>query len=106
MNGRSERMAYEGEGEVLNHCPAQMFDFTDTYVVIVSGAKLNPYGRMLLNTGGKSGNFFQVSDVYGYPRFMNTGQFQRYLKENKKFIVHCLSVKIMDPSNALRAAHP
>jgi hypothetical protein len=91
-------MAYEGE--VLNYCPDQMFDFSDTYVVIVSGAKLNPYGHMLLNTGGKSGSFFQVSDVYGFPRFMNADQFQRYLKENNKSIVTVFPVKITDPEKA------
>jgi len=91
-------MAYEGE--VLTICPAVMFDFSDTYIVIVSGAKLNPYGHMLLNTGGKSGNFFQVSDLYGFPRFMNGEQFQRYLDENNKFIVTVFSVDIPDPQKA------
>lgn len=91
-------MAYEGE--ILTYCTAQMFDFSDTYVVIVSGARLNPYGHMLLNTGGKSGKFFQVSDVYGFPRFMNADQFKRYLKENNKFIVTVFPVNIPQPEKA------
>ena len=91
-------MAYEGE--VLNYCPSDQFDFGDTYVVIVSGAKLNPYGHMLLNTGGKSGYFFQVSDIIGYPRFMNSDQFDRYLKENGKTIVTVFQVNLPDPDKA------
>lgn len=89
-------MAYEGE--VLNYCPSDQFDFGDTYVV--SGAKLNPYGHMLLNTGGKSGYFFQVSDVIGYPRFMNSDQFYRYLKGNGKTIVTVFQVNIPDPDKS------
>jgi hypothetical protein len=75
-------MAYEGE--LMTSCPVTMFDFSRAYAVIVSGAKFNPYGHMLLNTGGKWGKYFQVSDLYGYPRMMNEQKFQRYLRENKK----------------------
>jgi hypothetical protein len=64
-------MAYEGE--LLNFCPATMFDFSSAYAVIVSGMKINPWGHMLLNTGGKGGQYFQVSDVYGDPRTMMAG---------------------------------
>src|SRR5437879_9529957 len=91
-------MAYEGEE--LRQCPEQMFKFGTTYAVIVSGAKLNPYGHMLLNTGGPVGTYFQVSDIYGVPRFMNEGQFQRYLKENDKTIVTELPVDIPQPEKA------
>ena len=82
------------EGETLTYCPADMFDFGNAYAVIVSGARLNPYGHMLLNTGGKGGNYFQVSDVYGVPRMMNEEQFQRYLTENGKTIITVMPVPI------------
>jgi len=77
-----------------------MFSFGSTYAVVVSGAKFNPYGHMLLNTGGPGGTYFQVSEVFGQPRFMNEPQFQRYLKENDKFIVTVIPVKIPRPEKA------
>jgi hypothetical protein len=91
-------MAYEGE--ILSSCPAQMFKWGAVYAVIVSGAKLNPYGHMLLNTGGPGGIYFQVSDVLGQPRFMNETQFQRYLNENNKFIVTVMRIQITAPEKA------
>jgi|HubBroStandDraft_4_1064222.scaffolds.fasta_scaffold263429_2 hypothetical protein len=91
-------MAYEGE--LMTACPAEMFKFGATYAVIVTGARLNPYGHMLLNTGGPGGTYFQVSDVYGYPRFMNEDQFQRYLVENNKSIVTVMRIAIPYPEKA------
>lgn len=91
-------MAYEGEA--LSFCPAGMFDFGHAYAVIVSGARFNPYGHMLLNTGGKGGNYFQVSDVVGVPRMMNEAQFQRYLSENNKTIITVVSVSIPYPEKS------
>jgi len=91
-------MAYEGEA--MTACPAQMFTFGTTYAVVVTGAKANPYGHMLLNTGGPGGVYFQVSEVYGVPRFMNEPQFQRYLKENDKTIVTVIRLQIPKPKDA------
>jgi hypothetical protein len=91
-------MAYEGE--LMTACPAQMFEFGATYAVIVSGARFNPYGHMLLNTGGPGGVYFQVSEFYGDPRFMTEVQFQRYLRENNKFIVTVMRIHIPDPGKA------
>ena len=54
----------------------------------------------LLNTGGPGGSYFQVSDVYGDPRFMNEAQFQRYLRENSKTIVTVMRVEIPYPARA------
>ena len=91
-------MAYEGE--LLTYCPATMFDFSRTYAVLVSGARLNPYGHMLLNTGGSGGRYFHVSDVYGNPRTMDELQFQKYLSDNKKIIVSVIRVPIPRPNDA------
>ena len=91
-------MAYEGEP--LTFCPNDMFDFDKAYAVVVSGAKFNPYGHMLLNTGGEGGTYFQVSDVYGVPRYMNEEQFQRYLTENNKFIVTVMRQDVPYPEKA------
>jgi hypothetical protein len=91
-------MAYQGE--LLRHCPKEMFKFGRTYAVIVNGAQFNPYGHMLLNTGGPGGMYFQVSDVYGDPRIMNEQQFQRYLKDNDKIIVTVMRVSVPHPEKA------
>jgi len=91
-------MAYEGE--LLRSCPQQMFKFGTTYAVLVNGAQFNPYGHMLLNTGGPGGQYFQVSEVYGQPRFMNESQFKRYLNENDKFIVSVIRLSIPWPEKA------
>src|SRR5580704_14158487 len=91
-------MAYEGE--ILTSCPSHMMRWHTVYAVIVSGAKLNPYGHMLLNTGGPGGLYFQVSEVYGQPRFMNEMQFKRYLNENNKFIVSVMRIRIPHPEDS------
>jgi hypothetical protein len=91
-------MAYEGE--LMMSCPPQMFKFGRTYAVVVTGAKFNPYGHMLLNTGGPGGTYFQVAGIFGEPRFMNEPQFQRYLKENDKAIVTVLPIQIPHPEKA------
>jgi hypothetical protein len=77
-----------------------MFNFGRTYAVIVSGMKGNTYGHMLLNTGGPSGTYFQVSEFHGQPRFMNGEQFNRYLKEQGKFIITVVPVHIPNPRKA------
>lgn len=92
-------MAYEGE--YLMSCPAKMFKFGKTYVVIVTGVWWNKNGHMLLNTGGPGGTYFQVGgELDGIPRFMNEAQFQRYLKENNKTIVTVRRVNIPQPEKS------
>ncbi len=91
-------MSYEGE--LLMQCPAGIFDFARTYAVLVSGAQFNPYGHMLLNTGGPGGRYFHVSDVYGRPRAMTEAQFQRYLTSNSKTIVSVIRVEIPRPQDS------
>lgn len=91
-------MAYEGE--LLNHCPAGMFNFARTYAVIVTGAAFNPYGHMLLNTGGPNGRYFHVSDVHGQPRMMTEAQFQLYLADNHKTIVTVMRIDIPRPADS------
>jgi hypothetical protein len=88
-------MAYEGEE--LNYCPPKMFDFTKAFAVVVSGASFNPYGHMLLNTGGRIGMYFQVAGVNTRPLFMNETGYQRYLSETKKIELKRFSVFIPHP---------
>ena len=88
------------EGETMASCPSEMFNFGRTYVVIVSGARFNPYGHMLLNTGGPGGIYFQVAGVSAQPRLLNEQQFKRYLKENDKTIVTVMPIHIPYPEKA------
>lgn len=86
-------MAYDGDH--IDFCMA--FDFTRAYAVVVSGAKWNPCGHMLLNTGGTGGWYFHVAEVRGRPKFMGEAGYQRYLIENGKKEVSRTFVKIPDP---------
>lgn len=92
-------MAYEGE--LLEMCPDHMFDFTNTNVVIVSGAKWNPWGHALLNTGGFTGNYFQVvGEVVARPRYMSEAGYRLYLKDNGKKELKRYRVHIPEPEKS------
>ena len=89
-------MAYEGEE--LNFCPSQMFDFTKAAAVIVSGDGPNIWGHMLLNTGGATGMYFQVAGVLTRPRYMDEAGYQRYLEETGKTELRRIPVFIRNPA--------
>jgi hypothetical protein len=91
-------MAYEGE--LLNFCPPNMFDFSNAFAVVVSGSKPNYWGHMLLNTGGPGGIYFQVAGVVATPRYMNEGQYRRYLKESEKTELRRIPVFIKYPEKS------
>lgn len=78
----------------------RVLNWSKAYAVIVSGARMNPYAHMLLNTGGPGGTYFQVAEVYGRPRFMNEGEFQQYLQENNKTIITVVRLNIPQPEKA------
>lgn len=88
-------MAYEGDE--LNFCPANMFDFSHASAVVVSGDGPNKWGHMLLNTGGTSGKYFQIAGVVVRPRYMDQAGYQRYLKETGKSEIRRISVFIPHP---------
>ena len=88
-------MAYEGDE--LNFCPANMFDFTRAVAVIVSGDGPNKWGHMLLNTGGVTGMYFQVAGVITRPRYMNGAGYRRYLSETGKHELRRIPVFITRP---------
>ena len=70
------------EGDPMNE--SRVFSFKVTNAVVVSGVKVNPCGHLILNLGGSPGEYFHVSELYGYPLYMNEDGYQRYLKENGK----------------------
>ena len=89
-------MAYEGDP--MNESRA--FSFTSTNAVVVSGVAVNPCGHLILNLGGSPGDYFHVSELYGYPRYMNEDGYQRYLKENGKKELRRWTVTITKPDEA------
>ena len=96
-------MAYEGE---VFWERGKIFQFAKAYIVIVSGCDIVPgrwhnrWGHMLLNTGGPGGDYFQVVGFYDRPRIMNESQFQRYLKESKKYVVTVYRINIPQPDKS------
>lgn len=96
-------MAYEGIH--LNECRARPFRWSDTYIVIVSGARWNPCGHTVLNSGGRGGYYFQVGGdgakaVYNKPLCMDESGFRRYLQENKKMELRRQRVVVPKPMAA------
>ncbi|MFZ4546375.1 MAG: hypothetical protein ACOYN4_03015 [Bacteroidales bacterium] len=62
-------MAYSGD--LLTFCPAKSYDFSNTYAVVVSGERLNPYDHLILKLGGSVGMYFHVAGVITKPRLMS-----------------------------------
>jgi hypothetical protein len=91
-------MAYEGE--LLNFCPREMFDFSRASAVVVSGDGPNIWGHMLLNTGGAGGMYFQIAGVITRPRYMDESGYQRYLKESGKKELRRIPVFIRSPMDS------
>jgi len=89
-------------GEYMNVCTAQLFDFNNTYAVVVSGDGINVCGHMLLNTGGPGGYHFHIAGVHDRPRYMTGSGFNRYVKENGKRVLRRQHVPIKDPKASHR----
>jgi len=92
-------MAYEGDLAV--ECPSHAHDFSNTWVIVVSGAAINPCGHMILNVGGIGGTYVHVAGVRGFPRFMSEMGYRRYLTENGKKELRRARVPISKPDAAM-----
>lgn len=92
--------AYQGD-EFMGYAPFINF-IGPTYVVAVSGAKWNPCGHMLLNTGGIGGWYFHICERKGYPHHMDQAGYERYLLENRKIEIYRRYVPISNPTAAKR----
>ena len=92
-------MAYDGE--IMNFCTADLFDFTISNAVVVSGARGNPCGHLPLNTGGIGGWYFHIAGIKDYPRYMNERGYRRYLNENSKMELRRYPVRIPNPTDSL-----
>jgi hypothetical protein len=90
-------MSYEGE--TLDACGLQV-DLSEIAVVAVSGSIPNVCGHLILHTPSRGGFYFHVTDVYGYPHYMNASQYQRYLSENHKHEFLRRRLTLPDPRSA------
>jgi hypothetical protein len=91
-------MAYDGDPTFV--CRPYAYDFVRAHAVVVSGAKLNPCGHMLLNAGGTGGWYFHIAEWIGRPRCMNERGYRRYLEEHGKREVRRTWVPLRDVSRA------
>ena len=92
-------MAYEGQ--LLTYCPVISFDFGNTYAVVVSGSGPNFCGHLILNLGGRGGNYFHVAGIVTQPRMMNQSGYDRYLRENRKSELQRFRVSITNRNAAM-----
>lgn len=94
-------MAYSGVVQPL--CPFA-FTFTDVNVTYVHKGNLNVFGHTLLCFGTNIG-YIHVDSVYGYPKLIPAADFDRYLRENGKKVLHRFYVQdLSDPAAALAEA--
>ena len=93
-------MSYDGY--VIQEPGAVPFVPEEIYAVVVSGSRWNPYGHVLLNTGGVGGHYFHVASVRGFPKCLDEAGFQSYLSASQKQIVRRIKVPLPDPDNAYR----
>ncbi len=93
-------MSYEGEA--LNQCNTALFQRKTFALVVVSGARMNPCGHMLLNFGGRGGYYAHVSEVLGHPKYMDATGYARYLKENKKTELYREGLRIPKELDAIK----
>ena len=92
-------MAYEGN--IITACPADIYDFANTYAVVVSGSGPNFCGHLILNVGGINGLYMHVAGIRTYPRQMDEAGYRQYLKENGKKEFRRFQVTIAYPQKAM-----
>jgi hypothetical protein len=73
----------------------------NAFTVVVSGARLNPCGHVLLNAGGCAGWYFHVAEVHGFPRAMSPDGYRRYLRDNGKREQSRVRMPLPHPARAM-----
>ena len=99
----NDRSSYEGE--VVNSCSdPSIYNCSQAYAIVVSGASANPFGHMILNFGGPGGYYFHKCQLHGYALLMTQAGFSRYCVEEDppKVVLSRMRVSIPDPDAALR----
>ncbi|HWA59332.1 MAG TPA: hypothetical protein VG692_18915 [Gemmatimonadales bacterium] len=99
-------MAYEGD--VLMACGLVQPDFTETYIVAVSGDGPNVCGHLLVYDARGGYYFHAVGDpggrglgkMVGYPLYMTDAGYRRYLSECGKTELRRRRVSLPNPAGA------
>lgn len=100
-------MAYEGD--ILAYKGQIKIDFSDTWIVAVSGDGPNFCGHLLIYAGGGKGYYFHVTGdpkasgvgrIRGYPMYMDDAGFARYLRETGKLEIRRQKVNLPNPQAA------
>lgn len=100
-------MAYEGE--ILNACGVINIDFSDAYIVAVSGDGPNICGHLLIYSTKGGGYYFHVTGdpkgkglgrLRGYPMYMNDAGYRRYLRDTGKTELRRRPVDLPNPAGA------
>lgn len=101
-------MAYEGE--ILNACGVINIDFSDAYIVAVSGDDPKLCGHLLIHSRKGGGYYFHVTGDpgargigrrRGFPMYMNDAGYRRYLEEAGKTELLRRPVDLPHPAGAM-----
>jgi hypothetical protein len=96
------------EGEILLGCGLIQPDFTDTYVVAVTGDGPNVCGHLLVYDRRAGYYFHAVGDpsgtglgkVVGYPMYLDDAGYQRYLASTGKSELRRRRIELPNPAGA------
>lgn len=86
-------------GERLLMCRAVPFNWNACHLVVVSGTGPNFCGHAIVNAGEY---YFHVDGLNGYPWYMDSQGYRRYLKENDKRELQRTRVPLPNPKGAQR----
>ena len=90
-------MAYTFDGDTIKSKAMPSVSCSSVAIIIVTG--ITPCGHMLLNTGGKEGWYFHVTDFgIKYPKFMGYTGYLRYMRENEKREFARVPVSLANPA--------
>jgi hypothetical protein len=100
-------MAYEGD--ILDACGLIQLDFTNAYIVAVSGDGPNVCGHLLFFAPNGGGYYFHVTGdpkgknlnrLRGYPMYMTEAGYRQYLKDTGKKELRRRKVDLPNPHDA------
>ena len=107
LAGKGKLMAYEGE--ILNTCGLIKLNFSETWIVAVSGDGPNVCGHLLIYAASNPGYYFHVTGdpsargikkIQGYPKYMTQSGYAKYLVQTGKTELRRRMVKLPNPSGA------
>jgi hypothetical protein len=94
-------MSYSGE--IMDQCGVIEIDCSSVAVVAVRGDGPDGCSHLLIHTGpARGGYYFYVTELHGYPRYMNEIGYRRYLRETGKTEIRRRNLTLPDPQGASR----